>query len=150
MDKSYSNYRCYSYEELLIQTFQVQTHHNDHRQMKFQIISYSLIFANLFHFIQCLQCYESVGKTVSRKVCSPKQEKHEMCFATKFGADGICIRGCSYEIIHYGSYEFSLNCSDAGCMHGLGCCCKGDLCNDQCPNEATTIRYYCDTARDIC
>ncbi|VIO89448.1 Uncharacterized protein BM_BM13388 [Brugia malayi] len=64
-----------------------------------------------------------------------------MCFATKFGADGICIRGCSYEIIHYGSYEFSLNCSDAGCMHGLGCCCKGDLCNDQCPNEATTIRY---------
>ncbi|KAL3990004.1 hypothetical protein ACH3XW_29920 [Acanthocheilonema viteae] len=64
-----------------------------------------------------------------------------MCFTTKFGAEGLCVRGCSYEILHYGTYEFSLNCSDALCMNGLGCCCKGDLCNSQCLNGATTVRY---------
>ncbi|EFO16419.1 hypothetical protein LOAG_12089 [Loa loa] len=109
--------------------------------MNFPIIAYLLIIANLLHSVQCLQCYESVGNISFPKICSPKQKEHEMCFASKIGVEGLCVRGCSFETLHYGSYEYSLNCSDAICMKDLGCCCKGNLCNSQCSNEAATIGY---------
>ncbi|KAM3727722.1 Activin receptor type-2A [Dirofilaria immitis] len=113
----------------------------DYQLMKFSIIAYTFIIINLFHLAQSLQCYASVGNVSFIKQCIPKDEEREMCFATKFGANGLCVRGCSYEISYYGGYEYSLNCSGPICMANLGCCCKGDLCNDKCFNKATSIRY---------
>ncbi|OZC09338.1 hypothetical protein X798_03679 [Onchocerca flexuosa] len=109
--------------------------------MKFPIIAFAFVTINLFHRVQCLLCYESVGNASSIVLCSEKAENRQMCFSTTFGMNGLCARGCSFQLMHHNGYTFSLNCSEETCMKGLGCCCKGDLCNKECLSKATTIRY---------